>query len=78
LATLEAIGQIVEVVDRSLYETHEQLARERVSPSDPEGWPVAAVALLLGLPIWTEDQDFFGTGLASWTTEKVELYLRDS
>jgi predicted nucleic acid-binding protein len=78
LATLEAIGQIVEVVDRSLYETHEQLARERVSPRDPEDWPVAAVALLLGLPIWTEDQDFFGTGLASWTTEKVELYLRDS
>src|SRR4249920_3919489 len=37
LATLEAIGQIVEVVDRSLYETHEQLARERVSPRDPEG-----------------------------------------
>jgi predicted nucleic acid-binding protein len=78
LATLEAIGQIVEAVDRSLYETHEQLAREHVSPRDPGDWPVAAVALLLGLPIWTEDQDFFGTGLASWTTEKVEIYLRDS
>jgi predicted nucleic acid-binding protein len=78
LATLEAIRQIVQSVDRSLYERHEKAARERVSPRDPEDWPVAAVALLLELPIWTEDQDFFGTGLSSWTTEKVELYLRDS
>jgi predicted nucleic acid-binding protein len=78
LATLAGISQIVESVDRSLYEAHEGSARERVSPRDPEDWPVAAVALLLELPIWTEDQDFFGTGLASWTTDKVELYLRDS
>jgi predicted nucleic acid-binding protein len=73
---LDSIRQIVESVDRSLYEAYEQLARERVSPRDPEDWPVAAVALLLGIPIWTEDQDFFGTGIASWTTDKVELYLR--
>jgi predicted nucleic acid-binding protein len=75
---LENISQIVESVDRSLYESQEQLARERVSPRDPEDWPVVAVALLMDLPIWTEDQDFFGTGIASWTTDKVELYLRNS
>jgi predicted nucleic acid-binding protein len=78
LATLDAISKVVESVDRSLYESLEQLAHERVSPRDPDDWPVAAVALLLGLPIWTEDQDFFGTGLASWTTDKVEVYLRAS
>jgi predicted nucleic acid-binding protein len=66
---LDSIGQIVESVDRSLYEAYEQLARERVSPRDPEDWPIAAVAPLLGIPIWTEDQDFFGTGIASWTTD---------
>jgi len=38
------------------------------------GW---AVALLLGLPIWTEDQDFFGSGIATWTTDRVELFLRE-
>ena len=77
VVALEAIGQIVESVDRSLYESHELRARERVSPRDPEDWPIAAVALLLGLAIWTEDQDFFGTGLASWTTDRVEVYLRE-
>jgi predicted nucleic acid-binding protein len=54
---LDGIGQIVESVDRSLYEAYEQLARERVSPRDPDDWPVAAVSLLLGFPIWTEDQE---------------------
>ena len=36
-------------------------------------WP----ALLLSCPIWTEDRDFFGTGVATWTTGLVELYFTD-
>ncbi len=65
-------------MDRSLYEDYEKLARERVQGRDPDDWPIMAVALLLDLPIWTEDQDFFGGGIATWTTDRVELYLRDS
>ncbi len=76
LAVLEGIGGIVETVDRGLYEDHEKLARERVQTRDPDDWPVVAVALLFDLPIWTEDQDFFGGGIATWTTDRVELYLR--
>ena len=43
-------------------------------------WPVLALALAVDAPIWTEDQDFFGSGVAIWTTATVELYLarRDS
>lgn len=76
LSVLDEIGRIVEPVDRSLYEDHEKISRERVHPRDPEDWPVVAVALLLDFPIWTEDQDFFGSGIATWTTDRVELYLR--
>ncbi|MFO1350464.1 MAG: PIN domain-containing protein [Gammaproteobacteria bacterium] len=36
-----------------------------------------ALALVLNLPIWTEDQDLFGSGVATWTTDRVELYLRE-
>src|ERR1700676_3121985 len=50
--------------------------RNRVTPRDPDDWPVVAVALLLDFPIWTEDQDFFGSGVATWTTDRVEVYLR--
>ncbi len=24
---------------------------------------------------WTEDQDLFGSGVATWTTDRVELFL---
>lgn len=78
LSVLDQIGRMVEPVDRSLYEDYENLARERVLTRDPDDWPIVAVALLLDFPIWTEDQDFFGSGVPTWTTDRVELYLRES
>ena len=45
---------------------------------DIEDWPVVAVSLLLSVPVWTEDQDYFGSGIATWTSDRVELYLRGS
>lgn len=35
----------------------------------------SATAMTIGCPVWTEDADFFGTGVATWTTDRVELYL---
>jgi hypothetical protein len=29
----------------------------------------------LDCPVWTEDTDFFGAGVATWTTDRVALYL---
>jgi predicted nucleic acid-binding protein len=75
LDALDQISRVVQLVDVSLYEEYEQPARERIK-RDPDDWPIIAVALLLGIPIWTEDQDFFGTGMPVWTTDRVELYLR--
>lgn len=77
LSVLNQVGRMVERVDRSLYEEHESTARERIGLRDPEDWPVVATALLLELPIWTEDQDFFGSGIAIWTTDRVELFLQE-
>jgi predicted nucleic acid-binding protein len=77
LAVLDQIGRIVEQVDRSLYEEYQNAARERIALRDPDDWPVVATSLLLDLPIWTEDQDFFGSGVPTWTSDRVELYLRE-
>jgi len=74
---LHEISRTVEQVDRSLYKHYEPIARERIERRDPDDWPVVAVALLLRLPIWTEDQDFFGSGMATLTTDRVEVYLRE-
>ncbi|SRR5579884_2188097 len=78
LSVLEEVSRIVTPVDKSLYESYEELARERIQRRDPDDWPVVAVALMLGIPVWTEDQDFFGSGIPTWTTDRVELYLKGS
>jgi len=36
-----------------------------------------AAALALGCPIWTEDTDFFGCGVATWTSDRVRMFLRE-
>jgi len=50
-------------------------ARARIGHRDERDWPALAAALLLDCPIWTEDQDFLGTGVPTWTTATVEIYL---
>ena len=77
LSVLDQVGKLVSPVDRSLYVDREEHARKRIQHRDPDDWPVVAVALLLDCPVWTEDADFFGTGVATWTTKTVELYLRE-
>ena len=69
-------GALVKQVDVALYRDFEQLARERIAARDVEAWPVVATALMLNVPIWTEDRDFFGSGIATWPPDRVELHLR--
>jgi hypothetical protein len=42
-----------------------------------EDWPILASALAIGCPIWTEDTDFFGCGVPTWTTNRVVMFLRE-
>ena len=30
----------------------------------------------MNCPIWTEDNDLFGTGVPTWSTTTVEIYLK--
>ena len=76
LAVLDEILVLIGCVDSEIYGPFESTARERLARRDEEDWPVLATALALECPIWTEDTDFFGAGLATWTTDRVELLLR--
>jgi len=62
-------------VEAEWYQPQEQQALARISERDPDDWPALACALTLDCPVWTEDADFFGTGVATWTTSRVKLYL---
>lgn len=75
MVTLDALTRIVQVVDSETYASFENTARQRIGPRDEDDWPVLAAALTLDCPIWTEDTDFFGCGVSTWTTDRVELYL---
>jgi predicted nucleic acid-binding protein len=78
ISALNGIELIVETVTHSLYEEFESDARDRMKMRDPNDWSAVATALLLNFPVWTQDQDFFGSGVATWTTDRVELHLRES
>jgi hypothetical protein len=68
MATLDLLTGLVQAVEFDTYEPFEDLAGERIARRDEDDWPVLAAALALGCPIWTEDTDFFGCGVATWTT----------
>lgn len=75
MATLDLVARLVQTVEAETCSSFEAIARERIDRRDEDDWPVLAAALALGCPIWTEDTDFFGCGVATWTTDRVELYL---
>ncbi|MFT4114647.1 PIN domain-containing protein [Silvibacterium sp.] len=77
LAVLRQLTSLVGVVDESLYIGYEAAAKARIGHRDMDDWPIVASALLLCCPVWTEDQDFLGSGLSTWTTQTVELFLKD-
>jgi predicted nucleic acid-binding protein len=66
----------MEMIGSDVYGEFEAEARERLGQRDPEDWPILAAALALGCPIWTEDTDFFGCGVATWTSRSVQMFLR--
>jgi len=71
---LSAVDANVVVLDEAIYSAIEDEARAR-SLRDPNDWPVVASALALSADIWTNDNDFLGTGVATWTTETLQAWL---
>ena len=72
LRLMAALGT---VVNRDFYADFEVEARKRLTARDPDDWPILAAALALGCPIWTEDTDFFGCGVATWTSASIDSFL---
>lgn len=68
---LELISSFVRPVPEEIYSIYEVKAKARMMKRDIDDWPIAALALMLDCPIWTEDKDFFGSGIATWQTEAL-------
>ena len=75
MLVLDTLERIVHPVDMDVYGGLQQQALLRIEMRDADDWPVLACAMVLGCPVWTEDADFFGTGVATWTTDRIALFL---
>jgi predicted nucleic acid-binding protein len=75
LIALDAVAAVVCPLDAGLYGHLQRPALARIAERDPDDWPTLACALLLGCPIWSEDADFFGTGVATWTTSRIGVFF---
>lgn len=75
MAALDALEAVVRPVAAELYRGLAHQALARIAERDPDDWPALACALMPGCPVWTEDADFFGAGVSTWTTSRVLLYL---
>jgi predicted nucleic acid-binding protein len=75
MAVLDALESIVRLLEYGVYAGLKTQAMQRIAIRDADDWPVLACAMTMGCPVWTEDADFFGTGIATWTSDRVELYF---
>ena len=75
MLVLDRLECIVQPIDSELYTGMKQQALQRIAVRDADDWPVLACAMTLGCPVWTEDADFFGTGVATWTSDRIALYF---
>lgn len=75
MTVLDGLEGVVQSIELELYVGMQAQALQRIAIRDANDWPVLACAMTIGCPVWTEDADFFGTGVATWTTDRVELYL---
>ncbi|NJK50877.1 nucleotide-binding protein, PIN domain-containing protein [Candidatus Gracilibacteria bacterium] len=62
------------LVPHEVYADYETVALSRI-PRDPNDWSTVALALVLDAGIWTNDNDFLGCGLPTWTTETLLAHL---
>lgn len=59
------------VVDRSDYAGSLGDAESRIAKRDPDDVDTLALAIQFGLPVWSNDDDFKGTGVTWYTTARL-------
>jgi predicted nucleic acid-binding protein len=62
LRLLRSLAALGNVMTRDIYADFETEARKRLASRDPDDWA-----------IWTEDTDFFGCGVAMWTSASASI-----
>jgi len=69
---LAAVTAVVMPLGREFYGAREHDARQRLHQRAQSDWPVLAAALTNDGGIWTNDRDFFGTGVPVWSSRNLK------
>lgn len=75
MLVLDHLESVVRPIDAEVYGGMRLQALQRIAARDADDWPVLACAMTLDSPVWTEDRDFFGTGVPIWTSDRIGLYF---
>jgi predicted nucleic acid-binding protein len=61
----------IEIFPKAAYASHIFQARSLLAARDPDDVPLAALALKLGIPVWSNDHDFDGFPTGVYPTAKL-------
>jgi predicted nucleic acid-binding protein len=70
----KTINEHISIVPRALYGHLKEAALRRV-PRDARDWAPVALAMAIDAAILTEDSDFLGCGVATWTMATLRAEL---
>jgi predicted nucleic acid-binding protein len=76
LVLLAAAALPVTTVPRTIYASSLAEARKRIARRDPDDAELLALAIQLKLPVWSNDNDFEGTGVVWYTTASLLATLK--
>ena len=61
----------VRIYEEAEYASHLAKAREYIGSRDPKDVPLLALALKLGIPVWSQDKDFDAAPVERFTTGRL-------
>ncbi|TKD52983.1 PIN domain-containing protein [Sphingomonas baiyangensis] len=70
-ARVDGLLELIAPVQPFAFVHCEAEARARLEAGGQSDWPVLATALAFDAEIWSRDVDFFGIGVAVWTTRNI-------
>jgi predicted nucleic acid-binding protein len=72
-ALVEQLSQAIRVLEPVAYAMMERSAGVRLHERAQNDWPILAAAMAFDADVWSNDRDFFGIGVALWSTRNVHF-----
>ena len=70
---MSAVTSAMDVYQRATYRAQEASSKARIHYKNTKDWPILAAAIEHEGAIWTDDRDFFGVGVPTWTTRNIKF-----